>query len=308
MVIQKKDLGTISIITKSDGKQVIEFAPSTEIDLTGIIEAIKSISIEKGTADRNIDDHFKELLIKSKLPFTVYEMASYQGIRSNIDNKTLIYWNYNARSKYLSISPKTEIALKNKTFVNLKIPKKWSFTEDGKDLICENNYFFVLDYKDFQAQLIEKIESQSPEISYYFIKYCKPRILNRQFDKLQFSLDLNSWKEYDEESELLKSYYDSGLVEEQEHRLFNQRDSYGSSFYMGSSGECYADKLDCLWQEMGDQFLDMEDVIRDLSNSPNIAIPVDVDTRFPQTLRVRLRTIEEINVFFDRLIPSCIGH
>jgi hypothetical protein len=299
MTNQKQVMGTMSLVTKSDGQQVIEFAPSNNFALAAIIKGVEILSIQESPDFKreNLAEYFRDSLLATKLPLTIYEMPNYYGVRSSSNKQTLIYWNYNTRSKYLNISTKTDI-LENGIITKLTIPKgiviKQIDYNDFEEFCDEKIYdFFVRNINEFKVRLLQKISKQSPEILPYFEKYLKPIIEAGKFEKLlQVSLDSKSWKDY--ESALNKEwhYAESGTDNPNMH----------GNMYVGNFGP-YGSESECLWHEMRGPFLDINDVIEEIKNA-DIAIPIDIDTRFPRTMRIRVTKKEEINDFLEQIIPQ----
>jgi hypothetical protein len=295
-VMTKKILGIATInLVEEEGVQRIEIIPDGDFNLVALFETIVRLNQNSPISKpKDLGSYLEYLLADLKLPITIYRQNAYQGIRSNIDNTTLIYWNYNSRSNYLNISPKSEILS--------PLIEKLKFQVEGGHQPNENGYgphyepedkFIVFWRQDSKYQFKKKLVSIFQDyakidkfVSKQLLKHNKNALEKGDLNSLKTSLNPEWWKEYD----TWKTY-------------FEDPDDYVDESFITPWGEEYTNKLEFLENYPVDPFLDMKPIMNKMFEE-RFAIPIDEDKRFPRTQRIRLISEEEVDEFFIYLAPQ----
>lgn len=282
-------IGTVNLI-EDQGVQKIEIVLHGDCNLMNLIkETLQSGQNISASDSKDLGVYLQERLTDLKLPITIYRQSTYHGIRSNINNTTLMYWNYNNRSQYLNISPKSEIV--DSLTDTLKFLWGEARNENGRCFYPYHTFqvFWHEDGKQkFKEEVISLFKNQAKsdeELSNFLLKYNHDSLEREDFNSLQTSLNFEWWKGCDGEYKFwLSDDFDENEVFEKDGILYQSMYHYYKEHPEGP-------------------FLDLTPIMNKMFEE-RLAIPIDTDKRFPRTSRIRLISKQEIDEFVDYLVPQ----
>ena len=285
-------IGTVNLV-EDQGIQKIEIVPHGDFDLMKLIEAALQLNQSVSVPDlKDLGVYLEDLLTNLKLPITIYRQNTYRGIRSNINNTTLMYWNYNNRSQYLNISPKSEILDSFTEVLKFKQEEVCDLAEPCPYYQLDEFTVFWREggkqkFKEQLTSIFKSYEETNKQLSHFLLTYNHDHLERQNFNALKTSLNPEWWKSYAKEYALLdEDYY-----------------HYYPEKYEAPWGEPLDSKYDYLEQYPDGPFLDFKPIMNKIFEE-RLAIKIDKDKRFPRTSRIRLISKQEIDEFFDYLAPQ----
>ncbi|MBE9174461.1 hypothetical protein IQ225_02430 [Synechocystis salina LEGE 06155] len=284
----KINLGSLALVQEESGRQVIEWevARGLKLDLAHLINLAQGRTSSESNSQKELAQYIEKSLNNLGLPTICYQQSTYFGLRSEKDDRTMVYWNENSKEGYCNINVKTFLLdpiLIKMSFIN----DHNGYDDDG--ITCYkwtkfNGFIFTGSIIRLNQEIRKLIESIADEyVSECLLKYYDD-ISKMSFFTGTYQLTLNRdwWVEYEKRIEYVKDY--------------TKEYPYGHKMFQPLTKED-------LQKDIPGPYLQIEPILNEMRQE-RLIVDVDQDSRFSNTKRIRLYTKNEIDVFIERLAPQ----